>query len=341
MKELHKVTSMWKQSLATFLYPGIPELLKWCFRYEAPALADVAFEALLGVVIEHVGYAAREVFLAMFNFKERMVFYNSTLSGGCEELRQILWAVAASIPTPEMEVSHRIVCLHSLGKIGDAPRWRIDFQSPYIAKRVVQRLGEEEDNRVREIITFISSLPNGKGSSLAGWLFEPLAHRAIMSTANKFDVNSSYWPVQKMTFQDHQFPAFVLIDLSQPCSGFLKVAREPVYFDSDALPTHLQSDEYYIPRASNLPFFDSFVVQLNASQGSAELWLLQMTISNHHRGSSMGLLLVRRMIQTLRQQLISHSGGPALPKQRIAPEVNANVHYVLVRPKGEEILQSK
>lgn len=80
-----------------------------------------------------------------------------------------------------------------------------------------------------------------------------------------------------MTCQNHKSLAFVLIGSSQPFDSFLKIIRQPVYFESDDLPIHFEDDKCYIPRASNLPFFDSFVVQLNMSEGSADLWLLQMS----------------------------------------------------------------
>ena len=180
MKDLHRVVSEWKQSQSKFPYPGTIKLLKGCFRYGPPASADVSFEALLDVVIEHVGYATREVFLAMIDFEGRMEYHNSALSLGYKALRQVVEVIAYIKPYTEMDISHRPICLHLLSKTGDIARWQIDFRSPCIAKRVVQRLGEEGENKASEVVTFLS-LSRGEGASLARWFFEPLPHRAILT----------------------------------------------------------------------------------------------------------------------------------------------------------------
>ena len=63
-------------------------------------------------------------------------------------------------------------------------RWKVDFKSIWVAKSVMQKLGEAEEDEIRRQSRMLRSIP--EAGALAGWMLEPLAHSYITKATNNF-----------------------------------------------------------------------------------------------------------------------------------------------------------
>jgi hypothetical protein len=216
--------------------------------------------------------------------------------------------------------------------------WDVDFKSDWISRNVLQKLGEAKDDEIREQISFFQNISQARG--LAGRLLEPFAHRLIANTTDGF------WPLinVKSNATDSDAPLFTL-DRDSPVPGnvrFDKAQRELVKLQSIAnLSTCLKHDAYYIPTDPNFPLFDAFIVEFDYANLSAILWILQMTMSRTHSGSTWGYQKIREIIAILKDELRKDSPQ----KRRKTAEGQATmprveVRFLLVVPKDESQSQN-
>lgn len=73
---------------------------------------------------------------------------------------------------------------------------------------------------------------------------------------------------------------------------------------STDLPTFLENNVYYTPKAPILPLLDAFTVDLDRSKKSAVLWVLRITVSQSLRGSVGGNLKIFGIVTRLEEQLL-------------------------------------
>jgi hypothetical protein len=90
-------------------------------------------------------------------------------------------------------------------------------------------------------------------------------------------------------------------------------------------------DYFWMPMAQNNSLFNAFIIEFeNSAQPiSAVVWILQMTLSEHHGGSSEGNQLIK-LIKTKAKEVMRQKVG----RRRKVGEVT--VKYVLVSPQGGE-----
>lgn len=86
---------------------------------------------------------------------------------------------------------------------------------------------------------------------------------------------------------------------------FAKVKRKLVKFQSTAdLPSCLENNVYYTPKALIFPLLDAFTVYLDRSKKSAVLWVLQITMSQSPGGSVVGNRKISDIVARLKEQLL-------------------------------------
>jgi len=175
-------------------------------------------------------------------------------------------------------------------------------------------------------------IPEARG--FAGRLLEPLAHRYIANATG------SFWPLTNMKSNDADPPHFTLVRDSPVPEDvrFIKVRRKMVKLQSTANPsTCLENNSYYVPEDPNFPLFKAFTIELDHAKNSAILWVLQMTTSRRHGGTTLGYRKIREIVAILKDKLRE---DPLLKKRMRAheqanPTPLVQVRHFLVVAKDE------
>ena len=188
---LHKVygSSPPNRSDPLDAYPGARELLEERYSEEdtmRPSPED-ALDYILTAAIDRFGYSARDVFSGVFNYDEMTWYHRDAFHITYTELHTAVLALSTNQNVDSKY--HRILTLStvyrgSLKRI----RWDVDFKSDWVARNVIQKLTEEEDNVIHQQIRLVKGIPEARG--LVGWLLEPLAYRFIANATDDI-INSN------------------------------------------------------------------------------------------------------------------------------------------------------
>jgi len=314
-------------------YPGARKRLEEHYSEEdtvQPSPED-ALQYLLDTAIERFGRSARDVFGAVFDFPGLTYFHEKAFPIRYTDLQDAVSALATN-QVADQTVSHRILALHPIdvGPLMNV-EWKVRFKSDWVRRSVLQKLGQQEDEAIRQQIRFFLRIPAARG--VAGQMLEPLAHRYIADAIGDISLIN-------MNSNDADSPTFTLVrDLPVPADvEFNKVKHEIVQFkDIPDLSTGLENDTYYIPMDDNFPMFDAFTVKIDDEEKSAILWVLQMTTSRSHGGSSRGYQKIRKIIGILKGRF---GEGPPSKKSKTTtgPAISMpliQARYLLVVPKEE------
>ena len=248
-----------------------------------------AFDYLLDVAIKRFGYAARDVFDAVFDFNWTTNRFQTAFNIKSSDLKDAVASLATNGGVPS-EIFHRIVAVspvYSVSNPFDPVKWKTAFVSDWVASQILKKLKTAEGLEIHQLIRLFQGIP--EASSMVGSLFEPLAHTTIPRTSG------GSWPLIHMvstaTIPSNE-PKFVVNLEASPDNVKLdQHTREIVNFESVSTLSVLDETKYYIPDASNFALFDSFMVDIESSTKSAILWIMQMTKSQLHRGSPAKLSL--------------------------------------------------
>jgi len=315
------------------VFPGARELLKKRSEDGVSLTPSDALDYLLEAATDRFGHSARDVFDAVFNYKSITRRHERAFKIDYAELLAAVTALATNT-TSNSEISNRIL---ALSPDDEEPfvsvNWKVDFKSDWVARSVIKQLDNAQDLAVCQQLDILNHIPQAK--SMAGWFLAPAVHRAITETKGDF------WPLSPMSFHRMDSPQFSISQdaLSRISNDlrFPKAKREVVQFHSiDDLSTDLKDNAYYIPLDSTFPLFDAFAIDLDLSEKSAILWILQITTSRSHGGSSIGYQKIREIIAILKDKLRGDS--PAMKKRKVAGQITSEsveVHYLLVVPKSD------
>ncbi|KAF8525778.1 hypothetical protein BU17DRAFT_62351 [Hysterangium stoloniferum] len=300
--------------------------------------AEDALDTLLDAAIERFGYAARDVFHAIFNFSAITWAHETALEISHQALQEIIATLVRGDSGFDRQASHRIIVIRPIpdGHIsGD--RWALNFKSDWVGRSMLRKLDVVQDIIIRQKINLFRQIP--QTAALARWYFEPLAHRRLTE-----NFTGSFWPLITMTSNGADPPEFTS-GVSFPIPDnvkFAQVTRKVVIFQSTTdLPTLFQQHEYYQPATPNFPLFDAFTVDFYSSRNSAILWILQMTMSRSHGGSAVGYQVIRKIVAALKKQLQETLPSKkrkwkttkADDKQTVS-EPLVEVRYLLISPRA-------
>jgi hypothetical protein len=123
-------------------FPGVRTFLNDLQEDSAPS-AEEALDHLLEAAIDRFGYSARDVFTAVFDFLSATDRHQQAFRISFAELETAVSALAIGRVTPQL--SHRILALSPVypGLYMNV-KWKVDFKSDWVAKCVLEALGEAE-----------------------------------------------------------------------------------------------------------------------------------------------------------------------------------------------------
>lgn len=291
---------------------------------------------LLEEAIAQFGYAARDVFLAVFDYNWVADRHLSAFNLNIQELRSVVDNLmdGQNLLNP---ISHRIFAISPVG--GGSlvnVKWTVNFKSVWVAKKIGQRLTVMEERNIADTIAYFRNIP--RAQDLAGWLFEPLAHRKLSEAGAE---SGEVWRLFTMRPDDTEpdAPRFTLTP-EAPCAAvkLTRVHRDVVEVTTPGVDgLDLANDRYYIPTDPTFPLFDSFAVELNVGDRSGILWVFQITTSRRHGGSGSGYQKVRRIVAKLKKRL-DHDVIRPKKRRKVedgVAEPTVEVRYVLVVPESE------
>lgn len=190
MRESHSVGPLKPDPLDAF--PGARALLEERTKNSMSLSPDVAVAYLLEEAIEHFGYAARDVFHAVFDYTGIIKHHQAAFSVRYTKLVETVSALATN-SIADHAISNLILALSPLpdntGPFAGV-NWRVDFKSDWIARSVVMQLDEAESIAIRQEINLLDRIPEGR--EIARWFLEPIVR--IPMTMTEGDI----WPLFEM-----------------------------------------------------------------------------------------------------------------------------------------------
>jgi len=249
----------------------------------------------------------------------------------------------------DSSISQHILALtpiHRGPALGSAER-TVNFKSDWVARCMVKKLAAAEEAGLWQQIGFFQGNTRWARAMLE-WFFEPLAHRYIAGTSGS---TGGSWSLVNMVSNEADPPQFVLDqNPSSRVPGdvreFPKVKSEIVEFRSIAdLSGCFENNKYYVPEMPDFPLLDAFTVDLNPSNKSAVLWVIQFPSSRLHGGAGdlvVGYQKIRNIVASLKDQLFESEDPPPRKSRKVAVGQNAScsleplvqVRYLVVVPKG-------
>jgi hypothetical protein len=127
-----------------------------------------AVDYLLEEAIHRFGYAAGDVFRAVFMPAEVTRRHESALVVSYTDLKDAVFALLNNQIGYSNTIPHRILAMNVVDPDGPLT---VDFKSDWIAKSIVQRLvAAEEENEILKQISFLRHIP--KANQMIGHFFE-------------------------------------------------------------------------------------------------------------------------------------------------------------------------
>jgi len=149
--------------------------------------------------------------------------------------------------------------------------WAIDFKSIRIARKMVELMRLQEEERLREM--YEDFYRDTDSFALAGWVFEAIVHRMFSDGLKSGPaprtapmVPNGCDPLVFSTDPSSSTPDTSLSSFCQPRTGTRIVTRVDST-DRQLGGVTLDNDKYYIPTVDTHPFFDSFTIDMDPRTG--------------------------------------------------------------------------
>ncbi|KAK7462894.1 hypothetical protein VKT23_007472 [Stygiomarasmius scandens] len=288
---------------------------------------EEALKALLNATSEEVGVAPRDVYEAIFSPDFIVRWHQSAISDiTYDDLYKTVTELQKERSYPSSgSLTHRVISVYPAGDWDETGlQWEINFKSPIIANKALQRMEERE--RGRDVEMYQKLKNSQEGSALAGWLFESIANKRLASGNTSGLV---LVPMVKGGTGDSPILSVDFSDANLTIVPFSAVKMEIIAFSGKSKNPMVLTNRLYKPEATNNPLFNAFYAHRtdNGSSVSFDLWVFQHTIARYHRGSDLGYPLIRKIIRGLENTVMNEVQNPSL---------STKVHYVLVVPNGNE-----
>ena len=290
---------------------------------------DSAMEVLVWNAVANYRFAPRVVYGAIFQPSLTNEEHEKAIAGLSYEALEKLIRDFRRSGVLSTDIGHHLVSVSPIMRYEGYPldSWTINFKSIRIAKKVVVAMKQEEDQRLWQIYSLFHSSP--MTSSLAGYVFEAIAHRILckdlpsdaeaassvgVALAMHFDGGPGETPtfstaVPSSAFGTSLAPALPLLDNGRKDT----IADLACSFDN----FQADGDTYYIFKATRNLLFDSFTITFDPSRSTALISVFLMTISRTPRGSTKSYGLIRAIMERV---------------SRLNPNFKISVAYWLVCP---------
>ncbi|KAK7453965.1 hypothetical protein VKT23_011477 [Stygiomarasmius scandens] len=327
-RHAHEILQKWEASCelqqATFLTDDQQTLA---------LTVDKALKILLRAAAEEFGRAPRDVYEAIFNPVWITKTHQSALFDvRYDELFEVVRELQRSKTYPNSKsLTHLIVSIYP--DQSSELDWKINFKSPNIARKALDRMEECEKDRDIEVYRRFKS--SKEASAMAGWLFESIANKQLAS-GNLSDC--VLFPMANSGTDDSPILSidFSNDNLVSTTNLSLPIAKMNITAFSGRVKNPLVlMNRFYRPEASSNPLFDAFFAVKTVDDESEtvyiDLWVFQHTISRSRRCSDLGYPLIRKIIRGLENPF---QAGVNESKRKLS--VCTSVHYVLVVPEDDD-----
>ena len=253
---------------------------------------DGALKILINNATEEFGFAPRDVYEGIFVF-HRTKFTHKAALGRLDYPKLIDLAKTFNGSYEFDEHTHRVIAVSPSEYVPGLDEWKINFKSIRIAEQVVLSMRLLGDEHLRKMYYVLRNIPQNSG--VAGHIFEAIAHRVLPSKEV---------PQYTRMDTDGKIPPTFSTTTAQPPSPSRRdraLTFKPINLRRDL--SDVDSNGYYIPVSVTNPLFDSFTVDLDHGQHTAVISIYQITISQRHKGSADGYLLIRKIIAHARKLL--------------------------------------
>ncbi|KAI0764753.1 hypothetical protein C8Q74DRAFT_1449937 [Fomes fomentarius] len=272
---------------------------------------DGALETLVDHAIIEIGHAPRDVYKAVFSWRD------STKNGLPNLSFETLCGVVTSFHNSRSLNDDRVIAVRPRSDQGpDDDGWEVVFVSDRVAYQIMECVKFEDQQEIQTGYKHYAMWP--ESSRFAGWIFELYAHRFLSG-----EFNGVLPGRLLMATDDCDPPCFTFDplghDLPAPTGALLRRERIIVDLSQSLEGVVLPGTRYYQPRAHN-PLFDSFIIKYDEQQNSAVITFFQMTKESHHTSAKDGYPIIRNIMKHVR----------ALFEVKV--KVNVTVEYVLVCP---------
>jgi len=268
---------------------------------------DDVLKILVRNATEEFGFAPRDVYDGVFQLPGTRDEHAAAMKGlRCSELVTLVETFTAHRTLHG--VSHNVVVVYPSESFTGYDRWKIDFKSPRIAEQVMRLMRLKEDEHLRQTYTSLHEFP--EGSTLAGWIFEAIAYRALSGGWSK---GPAPQPIRMASDRPDpptckRPPTF---STDPPAPGTLPSPPAPLRASTRAVTrvdfaifdfsdVTLGGDKYYIPTAANNHLFDSFTIDLEVGRHTVVISIFQITSSETHAGSGKGYFDIRKIMTHVR-----------------------------------------
>jgi len=254
---------------------------------------EQALTTLVRIATEEFGFIPRDVYEGILNLPE-MRRQHAKPSGSLDYSR-LKDLIHALVRNRELDVASRpMVVVFPTENRTTSDQWEIDFKSMRVAEHAAEMMRQTTGQHMWKAYDSIRRLQCG--SILAGRIFEEIAHRVFCERSTLL--------CRPMISEGTEPPTFVTsigplsLRLSPFPGGRL---RTRVDFKTKLSNVTLDSNEYYVPAASDNPLFDSFII--DAHSRPVVISVFQVAIASKYEGSAEGYFHIRRLRVHVRRLL--------------------------------------
>ena len=286
---------------------------------QLPAPVDQVRNALKILVrnaIEEFGFIPRDVYNGVLDLpRTRERHHRAVRRLDYSKLESLVGTLIADCVLDQFS-RHVVVMFPSDESLPGYVRWGVDFKSIRIARTAVESMQLKENKRLQKIYNSVHWFGSA-ASTLAGWIFQAMAHRILSSASTPKPVpmvTNEGNPPAFSTPTDPPSVASSTLDPSPSSFGQSQTGTRVVTridFTRELGNVTLDCDRYYIPTVAAHPLFDSFAIDLG--QRTVTISVFRMAIPPRHGRSAEGYPFIREIIAHVRR-LLENAGSDAKVK---------------------------
>ena len=284
-------------------------------------LVDNALKTLLENATEEFGHAPHDVYQGVFNLGSTIGNHDTTIQKLTHSsLKELVEKFYTDL---EFEgASHHIIMVSPRPFEANLDMWTIDFKSVRIERKVVESMRKLEARHLGDTYSLLSEIPDS--SSMAGWVFEAIAHRNLTAGWTNgtppYPTSMESNDLEPPTFSTTPSPTHLVSYLAPIPAEPRTVVLVDLLLGLDDVT--LEHHRYYKPTSPAHPLFDAFIISYPESMPHITISCFQMTIAPRHGGSSQGYRLIRKIMGHVRRLLPGDKRN-----------MSVNVAYFLVCPQ--------
>ncbi|KAL5480206.1 hypothetical protein ACEPAI_1476 [Sanghuangporus weigelae] len=267
-----------------------------------------AIRELIKETIKKYGSVPRDVYSAIINEEHHKRMLTDAINALSYEVLLKTLEEIKSLSENQSPSTSELLVIHVEWSSGRDPDTFIPgFRSEHISRMMIEKLGHLTHVQAKRL--FREFRWHLESSTLAGWIFEGLAHGVLQGSESD---TSLAGPLRMMKLRSEpsdrkhmHFSTLRSRATGEPLHNFIqRRVYTQVDVDKKGFLWPLKNgfstpfeQRFFVPRPINNPLFDSFFVDLQPNRREGTLtpivWIFQASISHSHDGSKAGYPLVR------------------------------------------------